>query len=189
MCFIWNTSTGSVKVKTRSYPTDERKIPENRSQSLLTWGTFSQTQRPHGKQHLNVYLKNRNKNSGKLLTWGRLIMRLKAKDDQCQMLRPSLTTSVEVNAWHPSTFVPDFGYVLGHPESHDACRIITPHGICVPTRVRHGLKITSAYLQPAIPPLFDGMQHSFKACIDDVIVHAWTEGGLIKYLVIFFEIW
>lgn len=58
-----------------------------------------------------------------------------------------------------------------YPGSYDACGDISTQATFVSTRVLQGLNNASDYFQSIIPPLFDEMEPSIKACIDDFTIH------------------
>lgn len=69
-----------------------------------------------------------------------------------------------------------------HPDSYDACGIVTPKGVVASKRVLQGLANATAHFQRTIEPLFASLREHVKAWLDDFIIHAENEEKLLEVL-------
>lgn len=85
-------------------------------------------------------------------------------------------------------FVSGYWQLPVHPDSRDACGIVTPNGVYSSTRVLQGLTNATSHFQGTIEPLFSAIRKNLKAWLDDFNLYAKTEGQMLALLRTFFEI-
>ena len=79
-------------------------------------------------------------------------------------------------------FVSGFWQLPLHPDSYDKGGVVTPNGTYTSMRTLPGLTNATAYFQSTIEPLFHILRHQLKAWLDDFILHATSESGLLDGL-------
>lgn len=75
-----------------------------------------------------------------------------------------------------------------HPDSYQACGIVTPKKVVASKRVLPGLANATSYFQSTVEPLFRELRDNMKAWLDDFNLHADSEAKLLHLLERFFQL-